>query len=129
MMDQPVKELLDMPEAHTGLTCTSCHSIVSVGGTTGNGNFVIEYPDMHGLATSKNPLLQALHDFVVKLDPGPHKKTFMKPFMREQPGEYCSTCHKVHLDTPVNDYRWIRGFNEYDGWQSSGVSGQGARSF
>jgi len=35
----------------------------------------------------------------------------------------------VHLDKPVNHYRWIRGFNEYDNWQASGVSGQGARSF
>jgi tetratricopeptide (TPR) repeat protein len=30
---------------------------------------------------------------------------------------------------PVNDYRWFRGFNEYDNWQASGVSGEGARSF
>ena len=30
---------------------------------------------------------------------------------------------------PVNNYRWLRGFNEYDNWQASGVSGQGARSF
>jgi len=29
----------------------------------------------------------------------------------------------------VNHYRWIRGFNEYDNWQASGVSGQGARAF
>src|SRR5579872_1242214 len=25
--------------------------------------------------------------------------------------------------------RWFRGFNDYDNWQASGVSGQGARSF
>ncbi len=30
---------------------------------------------------------------------------------------------------PVNHYRWTRGFNEYDNWQASGISGQGARSF
>jgi tetratricopeptide (TPR) repeat protein len=30
---------------------------------------------------------------------------------------------------PVNSYRWFRGFNDYDNWQASGVSGQGARSF
>jgi cytochrome c-type biogenesis protein CcmH/NrfG len=35
----------------------------------------------------------------------------------------------VHLDVPVNKYRWIRGFNSYDNWQASGVSGFGARSF
>ena len=29
----------------------------------------------------------------------------------------------------MNHYRWLRGFNEYDNWQASGVSGQGARSF
>ena len=54
---------------------------------------------------------------------------FLKPFMRDQTAEFCSSCHKVHLDVPVNHYRWIRGFNEYDNWQASGVSGQGARSF
>jgi tetratricopeptide (TPR) repeat protein len=53
----------------------------------------------------------------------------MKPFHREQTAEFCSSCHKVHLDVPVNGYRWIRGFNDYDNWQASGVSGQGARSF
>ena len=53
----------------------------------------------------------------------------MKPFMREQSAEFCAACHKVHLDVPVNNYRWVRGFNDYDNWQASGVSGQGARSF
>ena len=35
----------------------------------------------------------------------------------------------MHLDIPVNNYRWFRGFNDYDNWQASGISGQGARSF
>ena len=30
---------------------------------------------------------------------------------------------------PVNGYRWFRGFNDYDNWQASGISGEGARSF
>ena len=30
---------------------------------------------------------------------------------------------------PVNHYRWVRGFDDYDNWQASGVSFQGARSF
>ena len=53
----------------------------------------------------------------------------MKPFMkRRKSSEFCSTCHKVHLDVPVNNYRWFRGFNDYDNWQASGF-GDGARSF
>ena len=129
MMDTPAREILDRPEAHVGLTCTSCHSIVAVNSSMGNGDFVIEYPPLHNLATSENFFLRNMHDFVVHLDPGPHRQTFLKPFFRAQTTEFCSSCHKVHLDVPVNDYRWFRGFNEYDGWQSSGVSGQGARSF
>jgi len=129
MMDKPIKEQIDRPEAHAGLTCTSCHSVVSVGSTMGNGHFVIEYPPLHDLATSDNPLIKGVHDLVVHLDPGPHRKTFLKPFMREQTADYCSSCHKVHLDKPVNDYRWIRGFNDYDPWQNSGVSGGSARAF
>ena len=30
----------------------------------------------------------------------------------------------MHLDEPVNHYRWLRGFNEYDNWQASGVRGK-----
>ena len=81
------------------------------------------------LASSRNPVIRALDRFLTYLDPEPHRRTFMKPFMRHDSAEFCATCHKVHLDVPVNDYRWIRGFNDYDNWQASGVSGQGARSF
>ena len=129
MMDEPITELIDTPEAHAGLSCTSCHSIVRVKNTMGNAGFVIEFPEMHDLAASDNPVLRALHDFVLHLDPEPHRETFLKPLHTGDSAAFCSTCHKVHLDQPVNDYRWLRGFNSYDNWQASGVSGEGARSF
>ena len=127
--DRPIREQIDTPEAQAGLGCTSCHSIVHVGGTMGQGDFIVEYPPLHDLAASDAPLLRWAHDFVTELAPEPHRRVFLKPFHREDSAEFCSSCHKVHLDVPVNGYRWIRGFNEYDNWQASGVSGQGARSF
>lgn len=127
--DRPIKEQINTPEAQAGLACTSCHSIVHVNSTMGQGDFVIEYPPLHDLSVSDNKFLRWTHDYLLKVDPAPHRKTFLKRFHREQSTEFCSACHKVHLDVPVNGYRWIRGFNEYDNWQSSGVSGQGARSF
>ena len=127
--DRPIREQIDTPEAQAGLGCTSCHAIVHVGGTMGQGDFTVEYPPLHDLAASEAPLLRWAHDLVTELAPEPHRRTFLKPFHREDSAEFCSTCHKVHLDVPVNGYRWIRGFNEYDNWQASGVSGQGARSF
>lgn len=127
--DTPIKEQIETPEAQAGLGCTSCHSITRVGSTMGQGDFEVEYPPLHDLAASEQPILQTAHDLLTYLAPAPHRDTFMKPFHREQTAEFCSACHKVHLDIPVNNYRWFRGFNDYDNWQASGVSGEGARSF
>ena len=129
LFDTPIKKIVNRPEARAGLGCLMCHSIVEVKSTMGQGDFFLEYPKLHELAASESPIVRALHDFVVRLNPEPHRRTFLKPFMRSDTAEFCSSCHKVHLDVPVNHYRWIRGFNEYDNWQASGVSGQGARSF
>lgn len=127
--DTPIREQIDTPEAQAGLGCMSCHAIVHVKSTMGQGDFTIEYPAAHALANSDQPLLQFAHDYLLYLDPEPHRRAFIKSFHREQSAEFCASCHKVHLDVPVNSYRWLRGFNEYDNWQASGVSGQGARSF
>jgi Tfp pilus assembly protein PilF len=128
-MDRPIVEQIDTPEAQAGIGCLVCHSIVHVKDTMGQGGYVLEYPEMHRLVASRNPFLVKLHDTMVRLDPGPHKATMLKPFHRQARSEFCSSCHKVHLDVPVNHYRWFRGFNEYDAWQGSGVSHQGARAF
>jgi len=127
--DRPIKDQIDTPEAQAGLACTSCHAIVHVGSSMGQGDFTVEYPPLHDLAASERPVLRRAHDALIHLAPEPHRDTFLKPFHRDQTAEFCSSCHKVHLDVPVNRYRWFRGFNDYDNWQASGVSGQGARSF
>src|SRR5258705_9882044 len=129
MMDTPIQQNIHKPEASAGLSCMMCHSIVQVKSTMGQGDFVLEYPKLHELSASENPVIRSLHDFMVRLNPEPHRRVFLKPFMHEQVPEFCSGCHKVHLDQPFNNYRWLRGFNEYDNWQASGVSGQGARAF
>jgi len=129
LMDTPIKQIVHRPESQAGLGCMMCHSIADVKSTMGQGDFYLEYPKLHELAAAQNPVARALHDFLIRLNPEPHRRVFLKPFMRTQTAEFCSTCHKVHLDVPVNHYRWFRGFNEYDNWQASGVSGQGARSF
>ncbi|HKS76240.1 MAG TPA: tetratricopeptide repeat protein [Terriglobales bacterium] len=129
LMDTPIKQIVHRPESQAGLGCMMCHSIADVKSTMGQADFYLEYPKLHELAATKNPVVRTLHDFLVKMNPEPHRRVFLKPFMRNQTPEFCASCHKVHLDVPVNHYRWVRGFNEYDNWQASGVSGQGARSF
>ena len=129
MFNRPVREVENTPAGQAGLGCMMCHSIAQVKSTMGQADFFLEYPALHKMAASKNPIVVRLHDFLTNLDPEPHRRVFLKPFMRTQTAEFCSTCHKVHLDVPVNHYRWVRGFDDYDNWQASGVSFQGARSF
>lgn len=126
--DTPIREQEETPEAQNGLGCVSCHSIVHLNGSVGNASFTIKYPPLHELASSDTPFIKTMDQYLTYLNPEPHRQTFLRPFMRGS-SEFCATCHKVHLDQPVNNYRWFRGFNEYDNWQASGVSGQGARSF
>ena len=92
--------------------------------------FIWSILELHELAATQNPVARALHDFVIRLNPEPHRRVFLKPFMRDSARMvfYSSRCAR-YPDVPVNSYRWFRGFNEYDNWQASGVSGQGARSF
>ena len=131
MQKYPIRDIENTPAGQNGLGCMSCHAIVHVDSTMGQGGITFEYPKLAELAESHNRFLRFLHDYDVKLDPKPHRAAFLKGFHKErgQTPDFCSACHKVHLDVPVNHYRWIRGFDDYDNWQASGVSGQGARSF
>ena len=48
----------------------------------------IMYPPLHRLASSHNPLLHKVDAFLTYLNPEPHRRTFLKPFMREDTSEY-----------------------------------------
>lgn len=125
----PIIKQIHTPAAQAGLGCFSCHSIVHVTNTLGDNSFTIEDPPLDKLVESKNPLVHLAYEAAVYLEPAPHDLTLFRPFLTKQTGKFCSACHKIHLDHAINDYRWERGFDEYDGWQGSGVSGFGGRSF
>lgn len=119
----------DVPEAQAGLTCLACHAIDRLHGKVGNGNYVLtdDAPDPYLFAAAKVGPGRALHDMLVRSKPTVHKRQMLKPFYRQP--EFCMTCHKVSLDKPINDYRWLRGQNEYDNWHDSGVARNAARTF
>jgi Flp pilus assembly protein TadD len=117
------------PEAHAGVACTVCHAMVQVKSTMGQGDYVIEEMPLQEWATSKNKMLRELYDFLLCVDPAPHRKSMLKPFHRQDAAEFCSACHKAHFDEPVNRFRWVRSFNDYDAWQAGPFSGRTARGF
>ncbi|HEX7528755.1 MAG TPA: multiheme c-type cytochrome, partial [Thermoanaerobaculia bacterium] len=117
----------DQFEAQQGLTCMACHSIAEVKDVRGNGGYVIEESKQYPFAFTDNKMLKEVNKLLIRMEPSLHRQTFMKPFMRTP--EFCSTCHKVGLLPPMNEYHWMRGQNHYDSWYDSGVSGNAVRSF
>jgi tetratricopeptide (TPR) repeat protein/RNase P subunit RPR2 len=116
-------------EAQGGLICLSCHAIKDIPGHTGNANYVWndEFKDSYIFSGVASGPAAKLHDTYLKANPERHKADMLKPFYRKS--EYCATCHKVALEKAVNDYRWLRGQNEYDNWHNSGVAHNAARTF
>ena len=118
------------PGAQAGLTCLSCHSIDRIHDRTGNGNYNVadagESPYIFAGAPPGS-LRGLLHDAVIRSRPAVHSARMIKPSFRGS--GYCTTCHKVGLTEPVNNYRWLRGQNEFDSWDDSGVSLNAARTF
>ncbi len=118
-----------IPESQAGLTCLACHAIDQIHGREGNGGYNIadEKPSPYlGDRASSGPL-RFLADQMTKAKPAAHKALMKKPFF--ETAEFCSSCHKVSLDVPVNRWRFFRGQDEFDAWQDSGVPQNAARTF
>ncbi|MEM6456752.1 MAG: tetratricopeptide repeat protein, partial [Acidobacteriota bacterium] len=128
--EAPVATLAERPEADAGVSCTACHAIADVPSRMGSGHYEIALPNMHEWTVADRGLKRMLHDLVVRLDPGPHKRAYLKPLHVDDAASplFCTSCHKGHLDEPVNDYQWLSTMNDYDAWQASSISGFGARS-
>lgn len=114
------------PASQAGITCLTCHAITAVG-TGGNGDYTLSLPPRYPLELSKQPVLRALGQKLIKAKPSYHKRTLLKPLHRD--AEFCSVCHKVHLPYALNHYRWLRGQNHYDSFLASGVSGHRVDAF
>ena len=126
--DDPNYDDVNNPTSQAGITCTVCHAITNVNSTRGNADYTIEEPQHYPFASSENPVLQWINNTLVKAKPEMHKKTFLKPVIKDS--KFCSTCHKVGLPYALNHYKdFLRGQNHYDTFLLSGVSGHGARSF
>ena len=118
-----LEENMKLPEASAGVTCEVCHGMVDIPDITGNGNYVLDKIDNHP-ALGRQATLKRLK---IKLNPKKHSSNMLKPLHKQE--EFCASCHKVSLDEPINHYRWMRGQNEYDAWQNSGVSHNAVASF
>lgn len=119
--------------AQAGLTCLACHGIDHVHGITGNGAYRLDEAERDSIldpylgATVNSGIMAEVRDLLIRSKPDRHRADMLQPIFETD--EFCSACHKVSLDEPLNDYRWLRGQNEYDNAQNSGVTRNVARTF
>ncbi len=120
----------DSAAANIGLSCQFCHSVDQIHRARANGSFRLAPAAALPNAGTTDPLLRAEGNALLLADPTltqRHKARRRSYF--HGLSQFCATCHKQSLITPVNNYKWFRGFDEYDGWQDSGISGGSARAF
>ncbi len=110
-----------------GVTCTACHGIGTARSTMGQADYELDLPPLHDLATSREPFLQEIHEHLVRVDPQAHRRAYARPALAS--AEQCSTCHKAHLDAPINSKGWFAEMDDHTSWQANAISGEGARSF
>ena len=125
---EPVQAVAGTPEGDTGISCSTCHSTKRIIGTFGNGGYVVMRPDFYGLASSNKDRGRALYAAMLHLEPQPHKEFFLKPFMRDQTGAFCSTCHKLNPGMTREGVA-IDMMNLYDSWQQGPYAGERVAAF
>jgi tetratricopeptide (TPR) repeat protein len=113
------------PFEDEGVTCTTCHSMVSTD-TTGTGSWVMATPavlvDENG-APITGPVSDG--DILAHLDR--HSKAVMRPLYKT--AEFCAACHKAAVPRSLNDYKWLRAFSVYDEWQGASFTKQSPLPF
>ena len=113
------------PFEDEGVTCSTCHSIVSTD-PTGTGSWVMGVPavlvDEAG-APITGPVSDA--DILAHLDR--HSKAVMRPLYKT--AEFCAACHKAAIPATLDNYKWLRAIGLYDEWQSASFTKQSPLPF
>ena len=118
--------IVDRKFDRDGLTCSTCHSIVGLQSTLGNGGYVMGVPAVMTDANGKRIPGEVPYSDILA-HPDWHARAVMQPFYRSP--EFCAACHKANLPNPLNGYKWIRAFTAYDEWQDSKFSQRNPLTF
>ncbi len=109
-----------------GLTCTTCHSVVSLDSTNGNASVKMGVPAVIVDENGERIPGQVSFGQILR-HPERHSKAVMQDFLHKP--EFCAACHKANLPSPLNDYKFVRAFTAYDEWQQSKFSQRNPLTF
>jgi tetratricopeptide (TPR) repeat protein len=109
-----------------GLTCATCHSVISLDSTNGNASVKMGVPAVIVDENGERIPGEVPFDMILR-HPERHSAAVMHDFLHKP--EFCAACHKANLPAPLNDYKFIRAFTAYDEWQQSKFSQRNPLTF
>jgi tetratricopeptide (TPR) repeat protein len=113
------------PFEQEGVTCSTCHSIVS-SDATGTGSYVMGTPAVL-VDEAGAPITRPVSDAEVLAHLDRHSKAVIRPLY--QTAEFCGACHKAALPRTLDDYKWLRAISLYDEWQAASFTKQSPLPF
>ena len=113
------------PFEEEGVTCSTCHSIVSTD-ATGTGSYVMGTPAVL-MDESGAPIVRAVTDAEILAHLDRHSRAVMRPLY--QTAEFCAACHKAAIPRTLDDYKWLRAISLYDEWQAASFTKQSPLPF
>jgi tetratricopeptide (TPR) repeat protein len=113
------------PFEDEGVTCSTCHSIVSTD-TTGTGSYIMGTP---AVLVDENgaPVTTPVSDAEILAHLDRHSKAVMRPLYKTS--EFCAACHKAAIPRSLDDYKWLRAIGLYDEWQGASFTKQSPLPF
>jgi tetratricopeptide (TPR) repeat protein len=109
-----------------GLTCMTCHSVISLDSTNGNSSIQLGVPAVMVDENGKRIPGAVPYADILK-HPERHSQAVMHDFLHKP--EFCAACHKANLPATLNDYKFLRAFTAYDEWQQSKFSQRNPLTF
>jgi tetratricopeptide (TPR) repeat protein len=113
------------PFEQEGVTCSTCHSIVSTD-ATGTGSYVMGAPAVL-VDEAGAPIAGPVSDAEILAHLDRHSKAVMRPLL--QTAEFCAACHKAAITRSLDDYKWLRAISLYDEWQAASFTKQSPLPF
>jgi tetratricopeptide (TPR) repeat protein len=113
------------PFEDEGVTCSTCHSIVSTD-ATGTGSYVMGVPAVL-VDDAGAPITGPVSDAEILAHLDRHSKAVMRPLYKT--AEFCAACHKAAIPRSLDDYKWLRAISLYDEWQGASFTKQSPLPF
>jgi hypothetical protein len=109
---------LSSPGADEGVSCISCHAIVSTD-VRGNADYTLQPPEpyLFEYGSEAGGATPFLGRFLIRTLPRRHRESYGRDLLKTP--EACAACHKQFIDQEINGVGWVQLQNQYDNWRKS----------